>query len=191
MKSSSPGPGGRLVRGVVTSAAALAVLVGPARSQDVGTSRDTLRMTLPPIGAVVPPRVRLSLATHEAEFRALEQRVSEDSTDARLQAATARAGTEFAAALTDVEAAREALARARGYALRAVALQPEGIEGHYWLAASSGLTADIEGGRTKIRMADAAWKESSWVLERDSLHAGAHHLQGRLHAAVMRLGRIT
>lgn len=87
--------------------------------------------------------------------------------------------------------ARKALAaRARRHALGATSAEPDGLEGHYWLAATSGLLADVEGGRTKIRFAEQAWAESSWVLAADSAHAGAHHIQGRLHAAVMRLNRV-
>jgi len=99
-------------------------------------------------------------------------------------------GASLAASLPDKGARREILQRARSYAERAKVIEPEAVEGRYWLAVTAGMLAEEEGGRTKIRLAEQAWDESSWVLEVDPAHAGAHHVQGRLHAAVMRLNRV-
>jgi tetratricopeptide (TPR) repeat protein len=104
---------------------------------------------------------------------------------------TARTGTTTAAALGAGDEGRAILLGARRLAAVAVEVRPDAVEGHYWLAVSAGLLADTEGGRSKIRFAEEAWRESERVLALDSLHAGAHHIQGRLHAAVMRLSWIT
>ncbi len=46
-------------------------------------------------------------------------------------------------------------------------------------------------GRDRIGAAERLYVEASALLERDPDHAGAHHLLGRLHAAVMRTGGTT
>jgi tetratricopeptide (TPR) repeat protein len=128
-----------------------------------------------------------SLTEERSRFARLETAARELPSDyARLWEA-ARAGAALGAALGDTEEARKVLRSAIGLAGAAAALVPDGVEGHYWVAASAGLLADVEGGRTKIRAAERAWQESERVLALDSLHAGAHHIQGRLNAAVMRL----
>lgn len=103
----------------------------------------------------------------------------------------ARTGATLGAALGDSDAGRGVLRTSVLLARAAVEADPEGVEGHYWRAASAGLLADVEGGRTRIAYAEEAWRASSRALELDSLHAGAHHVQGRLHAAVMRLNWVT
>lgn len=103
----------------------------------------------------------------------------------------AREGVNLGAAEADKETRKEVLRRSLEQAQGAKDLDPDGIDGRYWLAVASGLLAEDEGGRTKIRLAEQAWDESGWILAVDSLHAGAHHLQGRLHAAVMRLNPAT
>src|SRR3990172_2673314 len=100
---------------------------------------------------------------------------------ARWQAA--REEDNLGAAEADKETRKEVLRRALEHAQGAKDLEPDGIDGRYWLAVASGLLAEDEGGRAKIRLAEQAWDESGWILGGDSLHAGAHHLQGRLHAA--------
>jgi hypothetical protein len=100
-------------------------------------------------------------------------------------------GAELGAALGNTDEGRAVLRQSILLASEATTTRPDGVEGHYWLAASTGLMADVEGGRTKIGFAEQAWKESARTLALDSLNAGAHHIQGRLHAAVMRLNWLT
>lgn len=76
---------------------------------------------------------------------------------------------------------------AREHALAAIELQPRGVEGHYWLAVAAGILAEWEEGLTRIRRTEESWREAGWVLEVDSLHAGAHHVRGRVHAAIQRV----
>lgn len=52
-------------------------------------------------------------------------------------------------------------------------------------AAPSSLLVDVSAGRTKVRMAEEAYREAVWVMSADSTHAGAHYLLGRLHVSVM------
>jgi len=73
-----------------------------------------------------------------------------------------------------------------------------GLEGHeddvprlYALAAVLGLRANVEGGRTKIRVASELSTRLSEILALDPEHAGARHMLGRLHAAVRRMSRVT
>ncbi len=104
--------------------------------------------------------------------------------DLRLQAAH-----EYSRAFeleTDEARRRELGYRAREHARAAAFLDPVGIEAHYWLAAASGQLADIEGGRTKIRLVEESWDEAGWVLRADSLHVGAHFVRGRINAGVQR-----
>jgi len=116
-----------------------------------------------------------------------------DGTSARYDVhwRAAREGVNLAAAEPDKETRKAVLRQALHEAREATDLVPRGIDAHYWSAVASGLLAEDEGGRTKIRLAEQAWDESAWILGVDSLHAGAHHLQGRLHAAVMRLNPVT
>jgi tetratricopeptide (TPR) repeat protein len=74
---------------------------------------------------------------------------------------------------------------------RALELRPEGVEALYLRAALLGARIERESGATKIRMAQEVGELASRILATDSLHAGAHHLLGRLHAGVMRLGGVT
>jgi len=77
--------------------------------------------------------------------------------------------------------------RAREHARAAITLDSVGIEGHYRLAVASGQLADIEEGRTRVRLAKESWDEAGWVLQADSLHAGAHYIRGRINAGVQRV----
>ncbi len=105
--------------------------------------------------------------------------------------ATARATVEAAVTLPIEPQRMELLVQALVAARRAVATDPTDAEAHYWVAAAVGLQADMEGGRTKIRLAEEAWAAASRALEIEPDHAGAHHIQGRLHASVMRLPWVT
>jgi hypothetical protein len=123
-----------------------------------------------------------------ADFRA---RIDDDPSSADHRWQLARELMTLLALTDDRDDKKDVGRQARAEALSATALDPEGIEGHYWLAVATGALADLEGGRTRVRMADESWEESSWVLAADSMHAGAHHVKGRIHAGIMRAGGIT
>jgi len=132
-----------------------------------------------------------SLLAEPSRFALLEAAALEPPLEYRSLWETARTGATTAAALGDSDEGRAMLLGARRFATAAAELRPGAVEGHYWRAVSAGLLADVEGGRSKIRFAEEAWRESEQVLALDSLHAGAHHIQGRLHASVMRLSWLT
>ncbi len=81
-------------------------------------------------------------------------------------------------------------ARAVAVARTAVKTAPENAEAHYALAVALGYHLEHQGLRTKFRLAAEVRREAERTLELDSLHAGAHHVLGRLNAAAMRLNRI-
>lgn len=68
---------------------------------------------------------------------------------------------------------------------------PEDVELQFMLAAVVGSLADVEKGRGRIRAAQQLHEQVQAVLVLDPGHPGAQHLLGRLHAAVMRMDRIT
>lgn len=59
------------------------------------------------------------------------------------------------------------------------------------LAVVLGLRAEREGGRTKVGAASALHSELEAILDLDPEHARARHMLGRLHAGVLRMGRVT
>ena len=77
--------------------------------------------------------------------------------------------------------------RAESFARTMVAHNPDGVEGHYWLAAALGrraLHADL---RTAARLGSATWESANRALAIDSAHAGAHDVIGKLHSEVCKL----
>jgi tetratricopeptide (TPR) repeat protein len=116
----------------------------------------------------------------------LEEAIERDSARYDLRWQAAREYTRAAIEM-DIGARKEFGYRARDHARAAISLDSAGVDGHYWLAVSAGLLADMEGGRSSIRLAAESWDEAEWVLQSDSLHAGAHHVRGRINAAVQRI----
>jgi len=159
----------------------LAVAVG---SPAVAGAQDFVPSTPPSALAAV------SAVSPALRLARLEERAREEPARYEVLTEAAREGAWLAVSVENREARIDMIVRARSYAERAKATDPNGVEGRYWLAVTSGLLAEEEEGRTKIGLAEEAYREASWVLEVDSLHAGAHHILGRLHAAVMRLNRI-
>ena len=157
-----------------------------------------LAILVPFLGAQSPaPRVLHPLTpiaraeTAERRVARLELRIEADSTDLSARLSLVREYADLATSRSDRDEALALAYAARRHGLAARALAPDDTESHYWLATGTGLAADLARGRERIRLAEEAWRESLWVLERDSLHAGAHYLQGRIHSGVMRLNRVT
>jgi len=69
--------------------------------------------------------------------------------------------------------------------------QPTDIDAQYALAAVLGSRAEVEGGRTLVKTAQALHAQTLHVLSLDPDHGGAQYLMGRLHAGVMRMDRVT
>jgi hypothetical protein len=69
--------------------------------------------------------------------------------------------------------------------------RPDDVELQYLLAVVAGSRAEVEGGRTRVRMASEMHRRIQNVLALDPDHPGAYHLLGRLHAAVLRMDGFT
>jgi hypothetical protein len=101
----------------------------------------------------------------------------------------ARVGESLADA--DVDHARAGLVALHDSLATEVGARPDDVGSRYLLALVIGARTEVEGGRTKIRLAADLHEQLVRVLELERSHAGAQHLFGRLHAGVMRLGRVT
>ncbi len=73
------------------------------------------------------------------------------------------------------------------YARRATEVDPDDIEGLYWLLTAKGLRATRSGDREASALGGEVYDLAHQVLEMDSLHAGAHHALGYLNFRVRRL----
>ncbi len=96
-----------------------------------------------------------------------------------------------ARAAGDDEREKALLKEAEAHARAALGGFEDDVGRRFALAVVLGLRADREGGRTKVRAADALHRELEAILALDPEHARARHLLGRLHAGVMRMNRIT
>lgn len=68
---------------------------------------------------------------------------------------------------------------------------PDDADAHYLFAVALGQRLELSGTREKIGLGQRCREEAEWALSIDPNHPGAHHVLGRLHAATMRLGRVT
>jgi hypothetical protein len=141
------------------------------------------------IGVAVPaPLLPSPYADSEAAVRIASDMLVDAPADVRLHLVIARE----ASALGIVRASKgeriDWLVRAHESASAAFALDSMNADVGYWVSASAGLRADEEGGRTKIALARQAYAYTLRTLELDSLHPGANHIMGRLHAGAKRLG---
>ncbi len=72
---------------------------------------------------------------------------------------------------------------------RAVALEPEGIDGLYWRGAAHGRRAMNASPGYATELAQRVYDDANAILAQDSLHGGAHNLLGKLSYEVMSLSR--
>ena len=94
--------------------------------------------------------------------------------------------------ITKKNARRDSLyARAERHARRAVAVNTNGADGHFALAASLGRAALMVGPEEKVRRAIMIRNEALRALAINPRHDGAHHILGRWNAEIMRLPRVT
>lgn len=96
-----------------------------------------------------------------------------------------------ALALPDRDEARRALSALEPGVREEAAASPGDLPAQYRLAAVLGARAEVEGGRTRVSVAGELATQVARVLALDPDHAGARYILGRLHAAVMRLDRLT
>jgi tetratricopeptide (TPR) repeat protein len=90
----------------------------------------------------------------------------------------------------DPTARKTRYAQAEGYARRARAANPAGVEGAEWLAIALGRTALDQGVRSRVRFAEEIRTTALEALALDSTNAGAHHVLGEWHAEIRRLSGV-
>lgn len=137
---------------------------------------------------VAPPSLRVGSAGVEG-VRPLSSLSARADREVERLIAAASARVTAAVTMEDESAKRSTLVAAETFADSALSVQPT-VEALYWYATARGLRADIEDGRDQMHLAAAVHEEAEAILEADPDHAGAHHLMGRLHAGVMRLGTV-
>lgn len=99
--------------------------------------------------------------------------------------------TLLAARQMDDDRAREVLAELHDSLTREVQARPDDIDLQYLAGVVAGSRADVEGGRTAVALAQEMSRRIRRILEVEPDHPGAHHLLGRLHAAVLRMDGFT
>lgn len=163
----------------------MALLLGPGEGAEAQTLRgqgaesalergDELHARMQPREALAAYRAALAEDPHDL--------------DALLRAA--RECSVLGRLASDEEAAARWFEDGEALARRAVANDPGSIEGRYRLAAILDEQATDAGARLRIELADEIRGQVDFVLERDSAHAGAHHVLGRWHAEIERLGGV-
>lgn len=86
------------------------------------------------------------------------------------------------------EAGRRPLAaEAERFARSAAELMPGDADGWFLLAAALGLRAEFEPFRRQVQTVAEVRQAALTALDRDSAHAGGHHVMGRLNYEAMRL----
>ena len=73
------------------------------------------------------------------------------------------------------------------HARRAWSLAPDNIDARYWLAAAAGRRTHRTDPIYSARLGREVYEQAMAILAVDSMHAGAHHALGMLHAEVLRV----
>lgn len=68
--------------------------------------------------------------------------------------------------------------------------RPQDVEVLFQLAVVMGARSEVSGGRTQLEWAERMSEVAGRILDLEEDHAGAMHLLGRIHAAVMRMGTL-
>lgn len=77
--------------------------------------------------------------------------------------------------------------RAVDYSKRMRLLRGSAVESRYWHAVSRGMLADFGPVKDRVSIGQEVYEEATAILEEEPGHAGAHHILGRAHGAIMRL----
>jgi tetratricopeptide (TPR) repeat protein len=101
----------------------------------------------------------------------------------------ARAGVLLGVAAEGSRPQNRWLDPAMDFGHRAVAVQPDGIDGRYWRGAAHGRRAMNASPGYATELAQQVWDDAHAILAVDSLHGGAHNLLGKLSYEVMSLSR--
>jgi Flp pilus assembly protein TadD len=73
------------------------------------------------------------------------------------------------------------------HARRAWSLTPDNIDARYWVAAAAGRRTHRTDPIYSARLGREVYEQATAILAIDSMHAGAHHALGMLHAEVLRV----
>jgi tetratricopeptide (TPR) repeat protein len=76
------------------------------------------------------------------------------------------------------------------FADKAITIDPNGADGHFWKAAALGKMVKVKGGKTKIELAMQMKKELDTVIQIDPSYHSAYYIYGRLQRGVANLNRI-
>lgn len=151
------------------------------RSQELpGRERPT--MTMPGPSSVTPPPVQRLAGPRGATRPAWVEGNVPDTVWLLVEASVAE---------PDAERSKAMLTRAEALAREAVIGHEDDVGRRFALAVVLGMRTDVEGGKTKVRVASGLYDELAEVLRLDPEHARARHLMGRLHAGVRRMNGIT
>jgi tetratricopeptide (TPR) repeat protein len=78
---------------------------------------------------------------------------------------------------------------ALAHARRGLALSPTDIDARYWVAAAAGRRARRDDPVYSVKLGYEVYDIAASILAADSMHAGAHHALGMVHAEVLRAPR--
>lgn len=87
----------------------------------------------------------------------------------------------------DDRRARELYAQGERLARKAASLRPEAAQAHFVLALILGRRAQLEGGKSKVRLAEEVKLSAERAIAIDPRHDGAYHILGRWHYNVATL----
>lgn len=124
-----------------------------------------------------------------AAYEMLREHVARHPDDYEALWRTARAGVVVGIALEDNRAQNVYLDPALDFARHAVEVRPDGLDGLYWRGVAAGRRAMNASPRYAVELAQIVYDDAHAILEKDSLHAGAHNMLGKLNFEVMTLSR--
>lgn len=113
--------------------------------------------------------------------------LAQEPPDERVLWRAARAHVAFGILSPTRETADAQYLRAVAEARRAVQANPASTEARYWLAVATGRRALRGDFRRILPLAVETYAEAQRLLARDSLHAGAHDIVGKLYSEVRKL----
>ena len=123
----------------------------------------------------------------EEAMEVLEERLAAAPDDYQARWQAARAALSAGLLLETEEEQNPRFRRGIAHGEAATALDPEGVEGIYWLLANTGRLAFTLPPRATADAAQEIYLLSHRILALDSLHAGAWNALGKLNFEVMRL----
>jgi len=115
-----------------------------------------------------------------------EREIAAHGSNVALQRCAARADIALGMTISESPRRKELYDSAIAHARRGLALAPGDIDARYWVAAAAGRRAHRDDPILSIKLAYEVYEQATAILAADSLHAGAHHALGALHAEVVK-----